>query len=533
MAFSDWFIGARTVNAWLDDTFNPITVREIRQAAQSSILGSALMIVLLIFLAGSAAWGTVYLDDENDQLNSLHGGGTFVSQFVILLYSTHLVLPLYMAGRLVNERNQLEADLLFLTTLSPRAIVSGKMQTAAILGFVVYGAAAPFLIFTYMLRGIDLTTIFVALGLAFLSLLTSVQVMVTIACVGTGLLRALLFMLGFIFAVSNCSWLVFLVGDNLMLRSSSTLSGPILDVQNICAYIFYFVSILSLGYIIGMAMLMPASANRALPIRGFLTFLWFLTGLGLCIAAIHQSEPQYALLWAAFSILGIILPCMFFGTLEPETLSARVAVTIPHSLSLRTLAFFYYPGGTRAFAWGISHLAVTLLIAAVAYFYSENINLLPIHVAGASNSNNLFADLQSDLAPFVLGIILIAVVYTGQLFRRWLMPGDHFAKLAITFIFGILLFFFCLPTIFYLINMDEWDRLPSQFGTPDPWIYFLSLPAIFSRDSLNLARLVAGLGWLAICIRFTLSFWYWQAWRTFQPSTAPPAPVEAPIRESA
>ena len=51
-------------------------------------------------------------------------------------------------------------ELLFVTTISPEAIVYGKYVAAMALTFLIYSACMPFLIFTYFLRGVDLISIF-------------------------------------------------------------------------------------------------------------------------------------------------------------------------------------------------------------------------------------------------------------------------------------------------------------------------------------------------------------------------------------
>ena len=50
-------------------------------------------------------------------------------------------------------------DLLFISTLKPRAIMAGKLQSAVILVLMVFSACAPFMTFTYLLRGLDMPTI--------------------------------------------------------------------------------------------------------------------------------------------------------------------------------------------------------------------------------------------------------------------------------------------------------------------------------------------------------------------------------------
>ena len=77
-------------------------------------------------------------------------------------------VPLYAGVRLSLERNDANIDLLFVTTITPGAIIRGKYLTAMALTLLIFSACMPFITFTYLLRGIDLPTIFYCLAVGFL-----------------------------------------------------------------------------------------------------------------------------------------------------------------------------------------------------------------------------------------------------------------------------------------------------------------------------------------------------------------------------
>ena len=74
-------------------------------------------------------------------------------------------VPLYAGVRLSLERNDANIDLLFVTTITPGAIVRGKYFAAMALTLLIFSACMPFMMFTYLLRGIDLPTIFYLLAM--------------------------------------------------------------------------------------------------------------------------------------------------------------------------------------------------------------------------------------------------------------------------------------------------------------------------------------------------------------------------------
>ncbi len=73
-------------------------------------------------------------------------------------------VPLYCGVRLSLERNDANIDLLFVTTITPGAIVRGKYLAAMALTLLIFSACMPFMVLTYLLRGIDLPTIFLVLA---------------------------------------------------------------------------------------------------------------------------------------------------------------------------------------------------------------------------------------------------------------------------------------------------------------------------------------------------------------------------------
>ena len=85
----------------------------------------------------------------------------------ILMFTCMIFVPLYSGGRMSLERSNADMDLLYVTTLSPGAIVRGKYLTATALTLLIFSASMPFMILTYLLRGIDLPSIFFVLAVCF------------------------------------------------------------------------------------------------------------------------------------------------------------------------------------------------------------------------------------------------------------------------------------------------------------------------------------------------------------------------------
>ena len=144
------------------DQVNPIVVKEFRQAVQSRLVIAVLILSLLINLV--VVGGYVMFSPDAD--TSMQGGQTVFMALLTILHLTCLIfVPLYAGVRLSLERGDANIDLLFVTTITPGAIIRGKYLAAMALTLLIYCACLPFLTLTYLLRGIDLPTIFFLDGL--------------------------------------------------------------------------------------------------------------------------------------------------------------------------------------------------------------------------------------------------------------------------------------------------------------------------------------------------------------------------------
>lgn len=155
---------ARTPDAFdrfgaeLAEMVNPIVVKEIRQGLRTRVFWVffTLMLVSCLFIALTAF-------ASNDGVGQSAGKPTFIAVFVCLAAVQFFVIPYTAYRSMVREAEDETWVLLTLTGLGPRSILAGKLGSFVLQGLLYASAAAPFLLFSYFLNGIDLPTI--ALGL--------------------------------------------------------------------------------------------------------------------------------------------------------------------------------------------------------------------------------------------------------------------------------------------------------------------------------------------------------------------------------
>src|SRR5262249_12290926 len=134
----------------LGDRFNPIVVKEVRQALKSRQFVITFLLLLLAAWAGSI-FGVCFLGESIDYGSS---AVTFFAGFLLALSAAALVIVPFATFRsIIEERTETTLELLQITALSPVQIVRGKILSAMVQVLVYFCAIAPFIAFTALLPG--------------------------------------------------------------------------------------------------------------------------------------------------------------------------------------------------------------------------------------------------------------------------------------------------------------------------------------------------------------------------------------------
>ena len=251
----------------INDSLNPIVVKELKQAVQ----GKFLIVVLMLLLVVQLFTMGVFLANKSASFSFDIGRTIFTVLLGILAATCLLFVPAYTGIRLASERSDANVDLLFITTLRPRSIIWGKLLAALILTVLLYSACMPFMTFTYLLRGIDLPSIFILLAFNFIIIAIGIQSAILIGCIPANRVFK---------AILGVLWLAAVVG---IFFATTLLSGELLNAgigSRFDSWLFWrgVLSVLGVGVaLIGLlallstAVISPLSANRALPVRVFVT----------------------------------------------------------------------------------------------------------------------------------------------------------------------------------------------------------------------------------------------------------------------
>lgn len=352
---------------WREWELNPVVVKELRQAVRSWAVTGMLMLFLVVLFGTSL----IFLVSQSfgASINPRLGGDIFQAFIAILTGASMAFIPIYVGVRLAAERQESNLDLLYTSTLTPGRIIRGKLFCGIYVTLLFFSACMPFMAFTNLLRGVDLPTIFLLLVFLFLAVCAAIQVAIFLACLPLSkpfkILLALFGLLGASWMVAPLvffSWELMRSGLGAMIGGRGFWTGFATTVGIGLAAVV-------LLYLLSVALISPTSANRALPLRVYLTVIWLLSGLLSFYWAWKEAAAQAVLPWAILMGLALILAVIVIISSHDE-LSLRVRRRIPHHPMKRAFAFLFYNGAAGGLVWAALLLTATLGISLTALAWS-------------------------------------------------------------------------------------------------------------------------------------------------------------------
>lgn len=486
--------GLASIVERLDDAMSPVVVKELRQAVR----GRFIVMLLMGFLATQLITMGVALlvGAENAAMADTMAMGrtTFLWLLGILLGTCLLCIPLYTGIRLGVERASEDVDLLFITTILPRAIVFGKFASSMLLTLLIFAASLPFMVFTYFLRGIDMPSIFILLALGLLAIAAMVCLAIMLATLPVS--KPFKVIIGLNFAFGGLPALPVLMAFALSFLQSGGGSRIATAAFWIGAAItvIFCLSGCAVMLAISIAQVTPPAANRAKPVRIALVLQWCVTlaATGYLAASMKASAPLLAWLMAQMVLLTITT---IAASSERHSLGARVTNEIPRNPLGRIAVFPFFSGAASGLVW--SALMIAASLGAVALLVKL---LLPPTVSSDYKDAILFT---SDYSIYLFGFVLTAMA---------IREVGILAKLSTskTWIVVVLLVMMAgfVPIAGWILFGGK-----TPFGK-DMTIWMLASP-IPNPQEPQIARFLFGGAWLAVMLLFR-GKWFAQRFAAFR-----------------
>jgi hypothetical protein len=501
--------------AALDDRINPIVVKELRQAVKSRIVVVVLLLflVLQLLIVGGTLLTNTQSYRANEDFNLQLGRNLFMSLQATLLTVLTLFIPVYVGVGFGAERTDQSADLLYTTTLRPGAIISGKTVAGLAVGLLVFSTFAPFLTFTYLLRGIDIPTIIEVLVIDLLAAGLALQGAIFFAALpGTRVLKMLfgagcLFLILVLLFIPSMRWTTDIVrdGEGPDWSNPNHVAGVTVALVSAIAGIGQF-------YFWAVALISPAPTNYMLPTRVYLLMVWI---LGLVLAMViswWQTTPIPVFIWS-------MLACWIMGihalitVSEPSTYSTRVRRTIPRSWWQRVLVWGFYTGAGSGLLYCLMLSLTALLIAGLWN------NLLTWSVGSYMD------DLRHQQAYFdimLLGIGYVSAYIFSAVCLRYCVRGEILQRVPTWVVVVILVVVGTfVPLGIELINSGgklnrwefEWWMTTNLFVTL--YLAVEENKPLYDRPHLLICAILVAI-WNVVVASLCIP-WFLEQWQRFKP----------------
>lgn len=354
------------VDQWADagsEWLNPILVKEARQALKSNMF----RICFALLLACLWIWSFYGVTMESD---SVYSGGSgpemYNGYFVCLAIPLMIVIPFAAFRSLASEREDGTYEVLSVSTLRPRQIVMGKLASATLLIVLFCSALMPAIVFTYLLRGIDLATILYPIGLTVLfSLCLSMVALMLATASRNSALQVFFSIVLMIGLLGACFGWISLVVDEIV-DTGVPAGESEFWVANVLLLAF-LASYFALMLVSSAAQISFPSNNRSTPIRivmvgqqvvyvGVIVYFW--------LAMTERNGPPPDEFWYVFlffaaahwSVLGALM------TGEVAELSPRVRRALPKTFLGRLYLTWFNPGSGTGYCFALVNYAALVAV---------------------------------------------------------------------------------------------------------------------------------------------------------------------------
>lgn len=460
------------------DAVNPILVKETRQAMKSRhfvITFSVLLIASLGWtIAGSLSlMPGIYTTPSAPRM--------LIGYYAVLALPMLLVVPLAAYRSLEGEIDDGTLELLSITALSPWQIVLGKLASAVLQMLMYFVALFPCVAYAYTLRGVDLPTTLIIMGILFVAGLLLTIVGLFFAPMTQGRSGRVVTLLALIFVLLFSEWCVgFFVVEMIF---SSNPMPPGWTGFLVIAAIIVTASIGHLLLTVTAAQLTPVTENRSTPIR---LSLLLLTGVGVALstyAAMALGEDSPAV-WGICTVflagLWTVAGCMMAA--ESPVMTPRIRRELPASFLSRMCFTFLTPGPASGLMLTCS-VAIMLAIAnyIAVMFYASNQYTRPM----PARTMQMFG----SMLLLATGYLIIFWTCSRWIVAVLRLRSNPRVEVGIAAMIVVMVFSVLVPYSAELMWNDYRSFEHSFFQTPN-WAWTLAEAADRSTNWLSVAAVI-------------------------------------------
>jgi hypothetical protein len=326
-----------------------------------------------------------------------------------------ILIPFAAFRSLTSEIEESTYELLSISSLTARQIVTGKMATAALQILLYVSALAPCIVLTYMLRGVSLVSVFILLFAAVAYSVMLVSCALLLATVSrtragqSGMSVGLLALLVISFFASITSIL------DGAIREIVSSSPP----REVFVFIFAIVTILAAAFSLLMQTAAAAidfpSENKSTPIRKRLLILLSVFVFWVVLAtfaagddAAHVISETYLPTLVVFFVVWTAIGGLVCG--ERGVISPRARRSLPKTFAGRVMLTWLSPGAGLGYVFLVTVFAsVAILLSVLSGFMNA-----PVRGSGRSETLGVGAFVLTCYLAFYVGLCRLIMLAIGR-----------------------------------------------------------------------------------------------------------------------
>ncbi|MFT5150349.1 MAG: hypothetical protein ACI841_000330, partial [Planctomycetota bacterium] len=345
---------------FLDDFWNPILVKEVRQALRGRFFRVSFVLVLAALLIACAAM----IIDMGTTVSSHEGRDFFFGIFVCLSAAVMGLVPFAAFNSMGAEWEENTFELLVISNLRPNRILIGKLLSAWTQSLLYFSAFTPFLVFAFLLRGIDLGVVGVMLITAQVG-----SVALSILAIFLSTLSKQRFVRIVLMAILSGALILAVIGVSVMTEGLLRRPGELRDRDfwlGCGASMIAIGTVASFCFLAACNMLAHSEENRSTGLRILscvvLLIMMVFVGLMMNLRADRSALSGTSIMM----IVCMLVPGTFFAT-EAERLGRRVRPRIPRTQLISTLVAPWLPGGSRGLILFSGQLLLIVLFSSAGH----------------------------------------------------------------------------------------------------------------------------------------------------------------------
>jgi len=342
---------------------NPILVKETRQALKSRQFVVTFLIVLVAcwtvsFVAVAVIGPQIYY--------AASGPALLIWYYGILAFPLALIVPYSAFRSLAAEQEENTYDLLSITTLGSRQIITGKLASAMVQMMVYLCAVSPCIAFTFLLRGVDAVTVAVLLGIAVLGSLGLSMIALLIGAVARVRNTQVVISVALVLGLAGAFVAAVVLGFAIIQDGSANLRDPVFWLFAF-GFLTVYATTFGLLHSSAAAQIAFVSENRSTPLRRWMMaqqacFCGFV-GAGIYAATQYAPDESINMIVVIAGMFAIgywyVMGAMLTG--EWPHLSRRVQRSLPQSTMGRAFLSLFNPGPGAGYLFAVANLTALVL----------------------------------------------------------------------------------------------------------------------------------------------------------------------------